>query len=304
MDLGQRVQRYIFSEMMIDPYFGLMQLISYMDDLEVGMSEQLVMEKYRENKKLNETLFYTASEQPVLMAEPQLKAGSEQKRVAIINLNGTMSVEGGLCTEGIDSFVRSVSKAKADPSVIGAVIKTYSGGGAVLAAQRASMAVDDFREVKPVVQWGDYIASGAYMVGASCNEIVAGGKMSEVGSIGVVIQINKEVIEDIKENVVSIYADGSEDKHDTIKAIIEERYDFVKQSRLNPIRKEFVDSVKTGRSKIKEEALTGSMFFAKDAKRNGLVDHIGNLDLAVRRVVTLNRRYNSRKNARKMQKNV
>ena len=126
-----------------------------------------------------------------------------------------------------------------------------------------------------------------------------GGNTTEVGSIGVVIQMDAEGINYLKENLVSIYADGSENKHDILKAILSGDYDFVKKNSLNPLRKEFASIVKKGRPNVTEEALTGSMFIGRDAIKNGLADSIGTRTDAIKRVVSLARKRNRSNSARK-----
>ena len=106
-------------------------------------------------------------------------------------------------------------------------------------------------------------ASGAYWAAAFCDEIMMGGETTSVGSIGVVIQMNKEVIEYLKENTISIYSDGSERKQDVFQAILNGDSQFVKNEALNPTRKVFANVVKSGRAnsrnKLDETFLDGRM---------------------------------------------
>lgn len=296
MEIGKRLNSYIFSPLLIDPTFGLTALSQYLADVEDG--QDLFMTKYREAQEKRQPEYYTSDEKPQLIQLASVQANGRDRKVAILKLTGTMSVEGGLCTNGIDTLCKEIEMAANTPAIVGIVLDTYCGGGEALAAQRLGLSIQKAKAIKPVVQYGDFVASGAYWAGAMCNEIVAGGNISEFGSIGVVIQLDKEQIEYIKENLISIYADGSEDKHFDLKAILGEDYDSIKKKSLNPLREEFVKIVKAGRKNISNDALSGHMFQAKEAKKLGLIDHIADRDFAIKRVISLSRKYNTIKNAK------
>ena len=83
------------------------------------------------------------------------------------------------------------------------------------------------------------------------------------------------------------------------KSIMGEDYDSLRKKSLNPLRQEFVSIVKAGRKNISEDALTGHMYQAKEAKKIGLIDHIGDKDFAIQRAITLSRKYSRINNAKK-----
>lgn len=302
MEIGKRLQSYILTPLTIDPLFGVKSLYAYFADMEDG--GDIVMSKYREAKEARKPEYYTADNSPKLIDYAVGQANGKDKKVAVLKLNGTMSVDGGLCTQGIDALCKEVEMAAGAADVAGIVIDTYCGGGEALAAQRLGIAIEKAKAVKPVVQYGDYIASGAYWAGAKCNEIVVGGNISEVGSIGVVIQLDKQQIEYLKENLINVYSDGSEDKHFDLKSILSGDFDALKKKSLNPLKEEFHSIVKAGRKDVKDEAMTGHMYLAKDAKKLGLIDHIADREFAVRRVISLSRKYTSINNVKKIMNHV
>lgn len=288
--------------MVIDPIFGLEQILA------MDANESTPLELYRKTVEENKPVLYSLDGQPIKtkiddatgqpIAADAVISSAQSPTVAQINLKGTMLSEGGFCTPGIDHVCNQFIQANGNPNILGVVLNTHSGGGEVVAAQRLSNAMSVFQ--KPIVQFVDGMAaSGAYWAGAHSDEVVMGGNTTEIGSIGVVIQMDAESISWLKENLVSIYAEGSEAKHDILKAILSGDHDFVKRKSLNPLRKEFVNVVKKGRPNVSDEALTGTMFTAKEAIKAGLADRIGTRQDAIQRVITLSRRQNRTNSAKK-----
>ena len=302
MDYISRIDAYLLKPLAIQGLFGLNQYLAFLQSTELfAKGSDLPSTVYKRTMKENRPVLYSVQgDEPTLNMVDGKVESTEQQTIAQVNLKGTMLAEGGLCTYGIDHTCKQIQRAAANPNIMGILLNTHSGGGEVVAAQRLSNAVEEARRMKPVVQYVDGMAaSGAYWVGAHCDEIVLGGKTTEVGSIGVVIQMDKEILDDLRENLISIFADGSEEKHDVFKAILEGNFDFVKTKALNPIRKEFVNVVKRGRAKVIEDALTGTMFSGSKAIKAGLVDSIGLKSDALRRIVTLSRRRNRISSAKK-----
>lgn len=302
MSYISRIERYLLQAMAIEPRFGLAQWFALHDPV----AESVPAEIYRRTLEDNRPVLFSLqgiqldslSEDGKPLAAKAVIASAKQPVVAQVNLKGTMLSEGGLCTYGIDHVCEQVAQADANPNVMGIVLNTHSGGGEVTAAQRLSNAISQCS--KPVVQFVDGMAaSGAYWVGAVCDEIVMGGKTTEVGSIGVVIQIDGEVLNYLRENLISIFSDGSEGKQDVFKAILAGDFEFVKKKSLNPLRAEFVKLVKNGRPDVTDEAMTGTMFYAPQALKAGLADRIGTRADAIDRVVTLSRRQRRSESAKK-----
>lgn len=300
MSYIKRIEQYLLSPMLIEPRLGLEAFFAYMNNTHsTENANSLPLEYYRQTIKASEPELFQVNSSGSFVANNSNDLNSENRTIARLKLRGTMLADGGLCTRGIEDLCRDVEACAANPNIIGVVLDTRSGGGQVVAAQMLSNSLTELQAMKPVVQYvAGYAASGAYWAGAHCDEIIAGGNTVEVGSIGVVIQFDAEALADFKEKVISVYADGSEEKHDIVKAILNGDHDYVKSNALNPIKREFDTVVKRGRSKIKDEALTGKMYFSKDAKKIGLIDQIGSINLAMNRVVTLSRRKNRTRNAK------
>jgi len=211
-------------------------------------------------------------------------------KIAKLNLKGVMLAEGDICSPSIDRLCEQILTVAYNPNLIGAVIDTNTGGGEVVAAQRVSNVLKEARTKKPFVQFVNGMsASGGNWSGCHCDEIVMGGNTTEIGSNGVVIDLNAEGVKWMSENIISVYADGSEDKRDILKAILRGDHEYVKTESLNPIRAEFHRVIKKGRKNIDPSVLTGKMYYAKEAIKLNMADSIGTFQDAAKRVVRLSK---------------
>lgn len=218
----------------------------------------------------------------------QLFDEAPNNSIAVVPQIGTMYTEDGLCTYGIDHFCNRMDAAAASSNILGIVVRSHSGGGEVTAAQRAHNAVAAANAVKPVVQLIDGTsASGSVMLGAAAAERIAAGTTTDTGSIGVVLSIPDWWIEEMKEGITTIYASTSPNKHQLAKDLMEGKLEAIQSRELDPLHAAFKSMVKAGMPAVKDEALTGHMYFAPDALRLGLVDHIADMNFAMNRVSNL-----------------
>lgn len=294
MQLDKRILSYIFTPLALDAKFGYTAFMKYVNSVS---DTELYKLQYKEMQEARQPKVYTSSDNPSFVSH-SISTKSTGKNVAVLTLDGVMSVSGGLCTNGIGVLCNEMAQAANNSSIEGIVVDTHCGGGEVLAAQRFGMSIKSARKQKPVMLAGDFVGSGAFWAAAMCDEVMAYGNLSEFGSIGVVKQYNKEEIEYIKEAFEFIYAEGSEDKHSDFKNILSGNLDAVKDS-MKPTRDEFVRIVKSGRPNVSNEALSGFMYQSKDAKKLGLIDIIGNdVHDAIRRVSVLAKKRNRINNAK------
>ena len=207
---------------------------------------------------------------------------------AIVPLKGVMMSEDGLCQYGIGHTCASLEIAAENPNIEGIIIDTNSGGGEVAAAQKLANTLLDIKGIKPIIQYiNGMSASGAVFSGVLADRIIAGGATAEIGSIGVVVQVPKEYIGYYRDEVVSIYADGSEDKHSFVKNLIAGDYESIKQEELNPIREEFRKKVRQHRVDVNDSALAGKVYLAGQAKKLGLIDEVGTMKSVYNNMETL-----------------
>lgn len=215
-----------------------------------------------------------------------------KKVVAIIPLHGSMIKYGTMCAYGADEIAEAIDEAAADRKVMGIVLDIDSGGGAVDAVAPLVDAIKRTKAMgKPVVACCDLCASAAYWTACECNEIMAANAISsEFGSIGVMMQFPDYAKYYEKEGIKvhTIYSNLSTYKNAPFEAAKKGEYESIKAEELDPLARKFQANVRAKRAgKLDEKVegiLSGKVFYAEDALKNGLIDSIGTLDRAVSRV--------------------
>jgi len=216
---------------------------------------------------------------------------------AILPVKGTMLKYGTFCTYGTEEIAAKVLEAGSHRNISSVVLDIDSGGGAVDAVAPLVQAIAKVRNThnKPVVASVDLAASAAYWIASACNKIVANNEISaEVGSIGVMMSFMDVIPYYEKEGFKhhTIYAPESDWKNKPFELALQGKYDEIKQEELSPLAVAFQNAVKANRgNKLKMDVpglLNGRMFFAKNdkdsslnAKEVGLIDEVGNLDVAI-----------------------
>jgi protease-4 len=196
---------------------------------------------------------------------------------------------------GSQTMQQLIAAADADPSVKSMVLWIDSPGGQVDGTEALANTVKAVQ--KPVVAYTDgLMASAAYWIGSSANEIISQGSNNgwneTIGSIGTMAmwmdQSGKYEKEGIK--VHTVFATESTDKWGNFFAAQKGDYSrLVKE--LDGLNETFLNAVKTNRAgKLnldKENVLTGKTYNTKEALKNGLIDRIGNFQYAVKRSLSL-----------------
>jgi len=190
-------------------------------------------------------------------------------------------------TVGGETAAMLIREAREDDDVKAIVIRVDSPGGSVFASEQI------YREVraaqadgKPVVvSMGDLAASGGYYIASSADEIWA-HPATITGSIGIfgAIPTFQNTLKKIGVNVDGVGTTNlsgqlridrplGEDAKVLLQSFIERGYE------------EFLAHVAEGRKKTRDEVhaiAQGRVWIGTDAKNNGLVDHLGLFDQAVK----------------------
>lgn len=219
-------------------------------------------------------------------------SGSGAAKIAVISLNGTVGAEAGNVWEGgsgiSTEIVTSALKQAADDEIVKAVIlRINSPGGSAVVSDEIFESIRQFKADygKPVVaSLGDTAASGGYYIAAAADKIVA-NPSTMTGSIGVIMQtynasglLDKVGVksETIQSGAMKDIGSVSRSMTDSERAVL--------QSVVDGAYQQFVDRVVEGRglerSKVLELA-DGRVYVGSQAKANGLVDELGNLETAV-----------------------
>lgn len=182
-------------------------------------------------------------------------------------------------------YIRMFRAIEENDKIRALVIDIDSPGGAAGPSEYMFSAVSKIAKKKPVIAFVRGTgASGAYMVAAGATKIVA-VPMAIVGSIGVIsmrpmlydmlakIGVRMEItksgrLKDMFSNFREPTAEEKEREQALINSFYERFVELVSQAREMP-----ADRVR--------ELATGEVFTASEAKDNGLIDGLGDLDTAI-----------------------
>lgn len=218
---------------------------------------------------------------------------------------GTFAVGDSIAVIHIDSVIQGASAGTGDPeyvldqidqaleddSVKAILLRIDSPGGTVAASQEITLAVRRAAEEKPIVtSVGDICASGAYMVAAQTDEIIA-SPGSTVGSIGVIMEIAnvEELLNKIGVNFTTLTYGEYKDAGSMYRSLTETETAMLNEE-LKTIGDQFIADVAEGRGMDEDEVrelATGWAWVGSEALELGLVDSLGNYDDAVDRAAEL-----------------
>jgi protease-4 len=187
---------------------------------------------------------------------------------------------------GSDTIGAGFRAAVKDDRVKAIVFRVNSPGGSAVASDAIWREVVLARRAgKPViVSMGNLAASGGYYVSVAADTIVAQpGTLT--GSIGVVV--GKPIVSDLLERLgigMGSVEDGAHARmFSTTKDFSESEWERINAS-LDRIYDDFTAKVAEGRDMSREqvhELARGRVWTGADARRHGLVDELGGLDLAL-----------------------
>ncbi len=216
------------------------------------------------------------------------KSSSASGRVAVVYANGEIiSGEGDDETIGSDRISRAIRMAREDKKVKAVVLRVNSPGGSALASDVIWREVVLTKKVKPImVSMGDVAASGGYYIACAADSIFAQPN-TITGSIGVFGIIPN--MKNFFNNKLGITFDGVKTGKfadlGTVNRPLTEEERLIIQSEVNKIYSSFTSKVAQGRKRSQayiDSIGQGRVWSGIEARSNGLVDRLGNLDDAIR----------------------
>jgi len=213
--------------------------------------------------------------------------GTGKSRIGVIVAQGEI-LDGDQApgTVGGDSTSRLIRQARMDKDVRAVVLRINSPGGSVQASEEIYRELMALRAAgKPlIVSMSDLAASGGYYIAAPADEIWA-SPATLTGSIGIFAMVPTL---DKTLNKVGVTVDGVGTTPLSGQSIFRPLGDSIKvlvQSQIERGYKEFLSRVSSGRKKTPEQIdaiARGRVWAGSDAQNNGLVDHLGSFDDAVK----------------------
>ncbi|QJC29400.1 signal peptide peptidase SppA [Enterobacteriaceae endosymbiont of Plateumaris pusilla] len=211
---------------------------------------------------------------------------NKKNNIAVITINGILNY-------GIEShnIINEINQVYLDPAIKGLILKINSPGGSLTAAEYIYNSLISLKKVnKPiVVSMGEVAASGGYFIATAGNYIISDIN-TITGSIGIFSILptfnntlkNFGIYSDgVNTNIGlenSIYKELPLQNKEIIKINIQGGYD------------QFIHLISNSRHKsIKDvkKLANGMVWLGKDAKKNGLVDSIGDFDSAIEKISEL-----------------
>ncbi len=215
------------------------------------------------------------------------KSNSSKNRIAVIIAEGDIvDGKGEKGQISSDEFTKEIRKAREDKKIKAIVLRVSSPGGSALASDLIWREVVKARETKPVIaSFGNYAASGGYYISMAADTIVAQPNTitGSIGIFGIIFNMG-----DFMANKLGITTDGvstgefsgmmtssralTEAEKQIIQNSVEEGYEL------------FTSKAAEGRNMTIEDlkaVASGRVWTGTQAKENGLVDVLGDLDDAI-----------------------
>ena len=208
--------------------------------------------------------------------------------IAVIPVTGTLARRANLMTRfsggtSTQLLKRNIAQALGDDKVTGILLDIDSPGGMVHGTKDAADFIQASRGVKPIVAYTDgLMCSAAYWIASAAGEIVA-TKTSEVGSIGVALTHYDTTKADENHGIKRTEIYAGKYKRIASGALTREGREYL-QDQVDTYYSIFVDNVAKNREVGTEKALSmadGRTFIGDQALHIGLVDRIGNMEVAL-----------------------
>jgi protease-4 len=210
-------------------------------------------------------------------------------KIAVISLSGTITTDGSSLLSGSSitpELVRDyLTRAEKDKSVKAIVFRIESPGGEIAPCQEILWEIERIGETKTiVVSMGGTAASGGYYISTRADKIVA-MPTTQTGSIGVISQImNVEgLLEKLGIQIETFKGGKYKDMYRGFREMKPEEEEIM-QGMIDEYYEQFIEVVAEGRGLSKDDVrdlATGQLYSGTKAQELGLVDELGDLNMAI-----------------------
>lgn len=279
------------SELAIEYQFGIQCLNRYLSDLAL-LAHGADYKALGISERREASLPFVITEQGATIQDRALIYNSSLTppgSTAVIRISGFMQTEssgGSSGVRGMRGVADDLRAAYANPNISGILLDVNSGGGEIMSMEVVTSALA--ARNKPVISHVTFAASAAYGSVAATDEIIALSDFSKVGSVGAVISLNKFALQEYADEYLDFYGQNAPNKNAEFRAalagdfsgiqvIVDEATDRF-QSKVRALR-----ALRGSDQKI-TDTLSGNVFSGPEAKRRGLIDGIGGLEYALKRL--------------------
>lgn len=228
-----------------------------------------------------------------------IKAGKGKKKVsfkiknkiAVLHASGEIvDGQGNENQIGEEDFIKLLDKIRDNSRIKAVVMRINSPGGSARASDLIWNAIEQLKKRKPiVVSMGTYAASGGYYIACNADYIIA-EPTTVTGSIGVFsILPNLQGAAD-KIGIHSSRIQTNKSPFYSLTKKINPSFKRFMQKNIQRIYNTFLTKVGKGRGMTSNEVdkiAQGRVWTGAQAKKNGLVDAMGNLDKAIKKAADL-----------------
>lgn len=226
-----------------------------------------------------------------------LLQGEGEDKILLIDINGPISnqpllIPGLGVIPGMTARIRQeLEIAFNDPEVRGILLRIDSPGGTLTDSDIIYHSLIEFKkskQVKIVASMGDLAASGAVYIAMAADEIYA-HPTTITGSIGVIMpHLNYSgLLEKLGVESDPVTSGKFKDLASPMRPRNPAERKML-QDLINLQHEQFVTVIKDGRPKMTTQQVrgmaNGSIFSAQEAKKKGLIDEVGYLDDAYKRI--------------------
>jgi protease IV len=263
------------------------------DALEHKMVDQLaykdeVLELIKEKTEVESTKKIKFVELAKYTKAPKAKKPELAKdKIAVIYAIGQIeSGEGDKETIGSDRISKAISDARLDDKIKAIVLRVNSPGGSALASEVIWREMELAKKAKPViVSMGNLAASGGYYISCNADTIVASPNTitGSIGVFGVLFNAQKFFNNKLGINIDTVKTGQHADLGAFYRPLTTNERAIIQNS-VEYIYDVFLTRVAEGRGLTKEqvdEIGQGRVWSGADAKRLGLVDVLGGLEVAI-----------------------
>ncbi len=220
-----------------------------------------------------------------MFTEEVLQEGSRMNKIAVINIDGIID------NQKSRDACKQLDTAAKDKSIKALIIRVNSPGGMVSSSDEIYDAICKYRKQtnRPAVAFmGGIAASGGYYTSVACDKIIA-EPTTITGSIGVITGyfVLKDLLEQkLGIEPVIIKSGLKKDWPSSFQPPTEEQRQYMQEKLIGPAFERFTKIVAEGRKDVLtpedvNRLADGSIFCAKEALDENLIDQIGYFDDAV-----------------------
>ncbi|HGO5855757.1 TPA: signal peptide peptidase SppA [Mannheimia haemolytica] len=206
-------------------------------------------------------------------------------KIAVVNVEGAIAGgESDQMNVGSETVVKLLQQARDDKNVEGLILRINSPGGSAVASELIRQEVEAFQQAgKPVVaSMGGMAASGGYWIAATSDKIIASPNTltGSIGIFGLAVTFEKTAKNlGVSEDGIATSALAQQAG---LKSLPQEQAEVLQIGIENGYDR-FLELVSRGRKMPKEavdKVAQGQVWLGADALKHGLVDELGNFNVA------------------------